>query len=255
MVTVEEVIQETPSTVTMRFPYQPSALPGQFVMIWVPGDDEIPMSLSFSEGERKGVTVKAMGTTSRHITQMKPGVLLGIRGPYGNHFDLNRRHVLIVGGGSGTAVLAPAAEAAHQQGTRIDAALGATTAAEILFEERLGAISGRLEVSTDDGTAGAKGYVTNLVGPMLETGDFDAVWTCGPEIMMSKVLAAARKRDVPVFGSMERWMKCGINLCDACSLGPYHVCTDGPVFPHTVLESVPDFGRTKLTMAGVRVPA
>ena len=72
---------ETPSTVTLRVDVPWVAQPGQYVMVWVPGDDELPMSLSYG-GPRAGVTVKTMGATSRHIQRLAVGDLVGIRGPY-----------------------------------------------------------------------------------------------------------------------------------------------------------------------------
>ncbi len=250
---VSERIVETPSTVTLRFRYTPAASPGQFVMIWLPGDDELPMSLSYT-GEPKGVTIKAMGATTRAALSVQKGDLVGIRGPYGNHFDLTPRRILLVGGGSGTAVLAPAAEAAARAGSTVVAALGATTAAELLFVDRARAFSNRVEVATDDGTQGHHGYVTDVSQRLLREDSFDAVWTCGPEIMMRKVIAASEARHVPVYCSMERQMKCALGMCDACALGPYHVCSDGPVFPAERLTPLPEFGRTKRDSSGRRVP-
>ncbi|MCI4348123.1 MAG: dihydroorotate dehydrogenase electron transfer subunit, partial [Thermoplasmata archaeon] len=89
---------------------------------------------------------------------------------------------------------------------------------------------------------------------LLAEQSFDAVWTCGPEVMMQKVISAAVAREVPVFCSMERQMKCSMGMCDACALGPYHVCTDGPVFPSHRLTVLPEFGRTKRDSSGRRVP-
>lgn len=250
---VSERVVETPSTVTLRFSYAASAAPGQFVMIWIPGDDELPMSLSYT-GEPKGVTIKAMGSTSRGTLSLPVGSLVGVRGPYGNRFDLSPRRILLVGGGSGTAVLAPAAEAAAERGSHLVAALGATTARELLFEERLQKVSDSIEVATDDGSRGYRGYITDVAQRLLVERPFDAVWTCGPEVMMRKVIDAAEDRGVPVFCSMERQMKCAMGMCDACALGPYHVCTDGPVFPAAKLAVLPEFGRTKRDSSGRKVP-
>jgi dihydroorotate dehydrogenase electron transfer subunit len=222
-------------------------------MIWIPGDDELPMSLSYT-GEPKGVTIKAMGATSRRVLSMRAGTRVGIRGPYGNRFDLSPKDILLVGGGSGTAVLAPAAEAAVNRGSHVVSALGATTGAELLFVERMMKISDTVEVSTDDGSRGHHGYVTDLSRRLLSERPFDAVWTCGPEVMMKKVIAAADEHRVPVFCSMERQMKCALGMCDACAIGPYHVCVDGPVFPAHFLMQIPEFGRTKRDSSGRRVP-
>jgi dihydroorotate dehydrogenase electron transfer subunit len=254
--TVVEVTQrvlETPSTVTLRFPYAPASEPGQFVMVWFPGDDELPMSLSYTDGVSKGITVKGMGVTSRNVQRIQAGNQIGIRGPYGNRFDLSPRRVLVVGGGSGSAVLAPAAELAAARGTRLTVALGATQASELLFRDRFERMGARVEVATDDGSEGTKGYVTTLAEQLLSTEPFDAVWTCGPEVMMQKVAIAAGTPGVPVFCSVERHMKCALGMCDACALGPVHVCVDGPAFPAERLLPLPEFARSHRDPSGRRV--
>lgn len=252
IVPILERVEETPSTVTLRFDHPMTAAPGQFVMVWVPGDDELPMSLSYTEG-RKGVTIKRMGDTSGRIQSLREGDLIGIRGPYGSRFDVAAGHVLVVGGGSGTAVLAPAAEAAVARGGRATIALGATTSSELLFARRLERSSKDVHLATDDGTIGHRGYVTDVAARLLAREPFDAVWTCGPEVMMRKVCDAAGSANVPVFCSVERHMKCALGLCDACALGPYHVCTDGPVFPSGRLTALPEFGRSHRDASGRRV--
>lgn len=254
IVRVSERVQETPSTVTLRFSYEAAAGPGQFVMVWVPGDDELPMSLSYTSGPSKGITVKAMGDTSRRIQGIGAGTPLGIRGPYGNRFDLTPRHVLVVAGGSGAAVLAPAAEAAHALGRSVEVALGATRSTELLFRDRFAAMGAQVNVATDDGSEGEHGFVTKVADRLLGSKSFDVVWTCGPEIMMRKVVDSASVHGVPTFCSMERHMKCALGMCDACALGPYHVCVDGPVFPSDRLLPLPDFGRFHRDPSGRRVP-
>jgi dihydroorotate dehydrogenase electron transfer subunit len=251
--TVTDTVVETPSTVTLRFPYAPAAEPGQFVMVWLPGDDELPMSLSYTDGPSKGVTIKAMGDTSRRVLSLRAGTSIGIRGPYGNRFDLSPRRVLVVGGGSGTAVLAPAVERALRLGARVTVALGATRSPELLFRDRLRLAGARVEVATDDGSEGIRGFVTGVAANLLDEEPFDAVWTCGPEIMMGKVITAAQPKGVPVFCSVERHMKCALGMCDACALGPYHVCIDGPVFPADRLTSTEDFSRFHRDPSGRRV--
>jgi dihydroorotate dehydrogenase electron transfer subunit len=251
---VSERVQETPSTVTLRFPYSPPADPGQFVMVWVPGEDELPMSLSFTDGAAKGITVKGMGDTSRRFQEIQVGDPLGFRGPYGNRFDLTPPRILVVGGGSGAAVLAPAAERARQRGASVAVALGATTRAELLFRERFERMGASVAVATDDGSEGARGFVTPVAEQLLAAQPFDAVWTCGPEVMMEKVAALGERRGVPVYCSVERHMKCALGMCDACALGRFHVCTDGPVFPAEALRATGEFGRFHRDPSGRRRP-
>lgn len=247
---------ETPSTVTLRFEYPPVAAPGQFVMVWMPGDDELPMSLSYTEGSLKGVTIKAMGDTSRRILDIAEGTQVGIRGPYGHTFDVSARRVLVVSGGSGGAVLAPAAEAARARGGSVTVALGATTEKELLFRERFSRLAdGGLSIATDDGSVGHHGYVTDVAAKLLEDRPFDALWTCGPEVMMVKLVRLCAQRQVPIFCSVEREMKCAVGMCDACAFGPYHVCLEGPVFSTEMLSRVEDFGVFKRDPSGRRVRA
>jgi dihydroorotate dehydrogenase electron transfer subunit len=253
VVEVTDRVLETPSTVTLRFPYGSPCEPGQFVMVWFPGDDELPMSLSYTKGESKGVTIKAMGATSRNVHAIRTGDRIGIRGPYGNRFDRSPRRVLVVGGGSGSAVLAPAAELAASTGTRLTVALGATQAAELLFRDRFERMGAKVEVATDDGSEGTHGYVTTVAERLLSSEPFDVVWTCGPEVMMQKVALAARGPGVPVFCSVERHMKCALGMCDACALGPLHVCVDGPVFAADRLLPLPEFARSHRDASGRRV--
>jgi len=254
IVRLRDTVEETPTTVTLRFPFEPDALPGQFVMLWIPGDDELPMSLSYTDGPSKGVTVKAMGGTSRGILALRRGATVGVRGPYGHAFDLSPRRILIVAGGSGAAVLAPAAELAARRGGQIAVALGATTRAELLFADRFRAMGAEVVVATDDGSAGERGFVTGPAARLLGERRFDAVWTCGPEVMMVKVAESARGRGVPTVCSVERHMKCALGMCDACALGPYHVCTDGPVFDAEKLFAETEFGRFHRDASGRRLP-
>lgn len=223
-------------------------------MVWLPGDDELPMSVSYLDGPSKGLTIKAMGETTRRVLAIQPGEPIGLRGPYGNRFDLSPRRLLIVAGGSGAAVLAPGAERIRQRGASVTVALGATTAAELLFRDRFRAIGARVEVATDDGSEGARGFVTGVASQLVAEEPFDAIWTCGPEVMMQKVAAAGADRHIPVFCSVERHMKCALGMCDACALGPWHVCVDGPVFEASRLAGLPEFGRSHRDASGRRRP-
>jgi len=254
VVRITERVRETPSTVTLRFDYPAPIDPGQFLMVWIPGDDELPMSVSYTQGASKGLTIKSMGATTRRLLSIETGSQIGLRGPYGNRFDSSAREVLVVAGGSGAAVLAPAAEGAVHRGGRVTVALGATTRNELLFRERFAGMGARVEVATDDGTEGTRGFVTGVADRLLADGSFTAVWTCGPEVMMRKVAASGSARGIPVYCAVERHMKCALGMCDACALGPLHVCTDGPVFEASRLTSLPEFGAFHRDASGRRRP-
>jgi dihydroorotate dehydrogenase electron transfer subunit len=138
---------------------------------------------------------------------------------------------------------------------QVELAVGARTAEELLFIDRLADVSGRpVHVATDDGTAGHHGFVTDLARRVLEDGGADRVYTCGPEVMMRKVAEACWRQEVPFQASLERYMKCGVGLCDACAAGHLLVCRDGPVFDGDDLRDVPDFGAFRRGPSGERAP-
>lgn len=241
-VAITEVVAETPTIRTFYFDRDFSFVPGQFVMVWVPGVDEIPMALSSG----RSITVQLAGDATRVMFSLSPGDLLGIRGPFGNSFPQGGK-ALAVAGGVGAAPLLPLALA----GAVETFFLGARTASELLFERQLNEMT-RLVTATDDGTAGHHGFVTGLLEDLH---DFDRICVCGPEAMMHAVL---RRLDVDGiafkgFFSLHRYMKCGVGLCGSCCIDPTgsRVCTDGPVFSgETLLGS--EFGRYSRDASGGR---
>jgi len=131
---------------------------------------------------------------------------------------------------------------------------GARTKADLACLSRVRA-AGPVHVSTDDGSEGFHGFVSDLAAKLLHEERFDMVLTCGPEVMMKKVVDAANARRVPVQASLERYMKCGIGICDACAFDDKLVCYDGPVFGGEELAKSQDFGRWRRDISGRRVKA
>lgn len=246
---------ETPTQCTIVMDWVPEAQPGQFVMVWLPGVDEVPMGFS-SIYPSAAITIQRMGEATRALCALGPGDKVGVRGPFGKGFQiLEDKRCLLVGGGNGVAPLVPLAEALVAKGCRVDTAVGARTREELLFIDRLAGITGvPPEVATDDGSEGHHGFVSNLAGELMVEFRPDAIYTCGPELMMRKVADACWERSIPFQASLERYMKCGIGLCDACACGRYLVCRDGPVLSDEQLRGVPDFGSFKRGPSGAKVP-
>ncbi len=254
VVPLEDVVAESPDTKTYRFRAALAARPGQFVMVWIPRHDEVPMALSYL-GDVQGITVRAYGDATRALAaEARKGYRIGVRGPYGKPFAIEGRRVLAVAGGVGVASVIAAIEAYAAAGAHIETALGARTKAELTFLERLRR-AGPVHVSTDDGSEGFHGFVSEVAAKRLAEDPFDMVLTCGPEVMMKKVVDAANARGVPVQASLERYMKCGIGICDACAFDDQLVCVDGPVFRGDVLAASEDFGRWRRNISGQRVKA
>ncbi len=239
--------------------------PGQFVMVWIPGVDEKPYTVSHHSPERFGITVEAKGIFSKKAVNLEPGDKIGIRGPFGNGFNTGTGHrrVAIVAGGCGMAPLAPLVEKLERQDDPdILLIQGARSQSYLLYPDRF---TTRVQVCTDDGSAGYHGVVTDILEerindliPVKNTEDdrscLDMVYTCGPEIMMAKVFDICEARGIPCQVSLERYMRCGFGVCGACVCGSSVVCKDGPVFGSVALRTMADFNARALLKTGKPVP-
>ena len=252
MLSISEHVDDAPAVKTIRFDESMVAAPGQFVMVWVPGVDEFPMSVSYA-GERFGFTYQILGDGTKALSAKRTGEILGVRGPYGHGFSIRGKRLLMVAGGLGMAPIAPFVEQAVEHKASVDLVIGAKSAANLLFEKRAVAAGARVHIATDDGTKGVKGFASDLAEALVKKEKFDAVYTCGPEPMIVKVLGIASARGIPVQASLERLMKCGIGICDSCAIDGRHVCRDGPVFSDNDLRSLTDLGRAKLDASGRKV--
>lgn len=250
---VRDHVRETPLMRTIRFAEKLDAEPGQFVMVWTPGIDEFPMSVSYA-GNRFGITYQIVGDGTKALAATRTGERIGIRGPYGRGFALRGRKALLVAGGAGMAPIAPLLEIAARKKISVDLVLGARTKEELLFERRAARAGAKIHISTDDGTKGFKGLATELADRVLSQRRFDGVYVCGPEKMAAKMMNLATRKRVPMQASLERVMKCGIGICDSCALDGMHVCKDGPVFSLKELRGFEEFGKTKLDQSGRKVP-
>ncbi len=253
MYAIREHLDETRNIKTIRFDGDMTGAGGQFVMVWVPGVDEFPMSLSYS-GERFGITYQILGDGTKALAATKPGHKIGIRGPYGKGFGVRGKRLLAVGGGAGMAPLGLFVEDALSHKASVDVVVGARTASDLLFEVRCRKAGAGVFISTDDGSKGFKGLATELAKDLLSKRSYDAVYACGPEKMLVRLMNLARQSSVPLQASLERYMKCGIGICDSCALDGKHVCRDGPVFSDEQLRSFEELGMTKLDAAGRKTP-
>lgn len=251
VVTIDEVVQETKDVYTLRFRCDGYFLSGQFLMVWIPGVDEVPMSLSYI-GDRKGITVKRVGEASRALCSLQPGDQLGVRGPLGQGFAVSETKTLCIGGGVGVATLMPAVTSFKDR-RLVDMAIGAPTIEELLFEDRAKANCRKVFISTDDGTKGFHGTVVDMVAPLLETEGYQMVLGCGPEMMLQALNGLCRSAGINCQLSLERYMKCGAGLCGSCAIDGIRVCADGPVFWGNELSDLSEFGRFKRDQSGRKI--
>ncbi len=251
------MVDETPTVRTLVFSddVMSAARPGQFAMVWVPGVGELPMSVMVSGGDGEAAfTVRRHGEASTGLFNTAAGQQIGVRGPYGNSFDLREGRLLLVGGGTGLVPLMRLL-ASVRPDDEVTVLIGARTRDEVFFE---GLANGLLEgnahsviVATDDGSYGERGRVTDVALGLVDGRRFDGVYTCGPEKMMYKAVKAAHSRGLFVQASLERVMKCGVGMCGSCCTGSDLVCRDGTVFDGDHLLSNPEFGRSHRNKAGI----
>src|SRR5512135_1732721 len=167
-ISIKQVIPENPYTKTFVLDAAiPQAIPGQFVMLWIPGLDEKPFAIVARDPLT--LTIAAVGPFSRALHGMQPGDRVGWRGPFGRGFDLTGTgEALLIGGGYGVAALYFAAEELHKRRVPVTLAVGGRTAQDLLFQERAHSLGIRFEVATEDGSQGTRGFVTDAVREMIE---------------------------------------------------------------------------------------
>ncbi len=244
--TIQGITEYSPSIRVYHLDHRFSFIPGQFIMVWIPGVDEVPMALS----SESSITVQRVGDATAALFGYSAGDKIGLRGPFGNGFTVQGR-VLAVAGGIGVAPLFPLARTG-QVDTFL---LGARSSDELLFTDELSACTD-LHIATDDGSAGRSGYVVPLMDS-FDIPSYDHICVCGPELMMRSILQLLDANGIADRGqfSLHRYLKCGMGICGSCSMDPdgLRVCTDGPVFRGDILlES--EFGHYTRDASGRRKP-
>jgi dihydroorotate dehydrogenase electron transfer subunit len=232
------------------------ASPGQFIMVWIPGIDEIPLSISrINKKDLSSITVKKIGDATTALHSLKLGDAIGIRGPYGRGFRLTEGQSIIVGGGIGMAPLVPLFEKLAKGKNKLSVVIGAKKKEELLFidqmKSRISKRNVELYISTEDGSEGRKGFATDLAEEILKKQKTDMVYTCGPEEMINTMLLLSNEYKVQLQASLERFMRCAIGICGSCMIGKLRVCKDGPVFSNIQLEETGyEFGLPRRDASG-----
>jgi dihydroorotate dehydrogenase electron transfer subunit len=235
---IQEVRSEAPLIRTFRLDRQLDPAPGQYVMVWVRGVDEVPMSFSGPDT----VTVQSVGEATQALFRSGAGSSIGLRGPLGKGFVLRGEKILLVGGGVGTAPLAFLGEQARGAGLEVTSLLGFRSSEDLIFQGRFKALGDTI-ITTDDGSVGIPGRVARgLKG--LELDEFSQIYLCGPELMMWDIISRCKDRANKIQACINRYFKCALGVCGSCCLDPegLRVCVEGPVvMADRLLES--EFGR------------
>ena len=258
-----EILKTTDETPNIRtFELKPERevpfLAGQFIELTVPGFGEAPFTPSSSQFKRDTIemTIMKVGRATGALFGMKAGDRVGIRGPYGNRYPLEKfegRDIYIVGGGVGLAPLRALFLAlTHEidKYRRIFLRYGARTSADIVYKhlipewEKMDKVDVDLSVDVTDRKWIRKvGVVTCLMDEIPCDPSTSIAVVCGPPIMMKFVnmkLLDAGFRGENIYLSMETNMSCGLGQCGHCKFGPFFSCKDGPVFTWDQIKDIPD---------------
>lgn len=260
-VVIEQIIFETPTVKTFVFKDKISsnARPGQFLMVWIPRTEELPMSVMVCDRkEHAAITIRKLGFGSSALFDKRVGDVIGIRGPYGNQFKIGKdtKKVLLIGGGTGLVPLLRLATMLNVAKVDTTIIIGARSKQEVFFEKKahdlLDKTKHKVIISTEDGSYGIKGNATDAMLFIIKKETFDTVYTCGPELMMKKVFDIGSANALSVQASLERYMKCGIGICASCCIGDRLVCKDGTVFNEKQLSVMSEFGKIYRDKSGRR---
>jgi ferredoxin--NADP+ reductase len=213
---------------------------GQFVILRVHERGErIPITIADSSPERGDITivVQGIGKTTRLMNCLGPGdALLDVVGPLGKPSEVeNFGTACVIGGGVGAAIAYPTAVALKRAGNRVISILGGRTRALVVLEDELRAASDALYVTTDDGSYGEKGLVTDRLSALIAGGErIDYVLAIGPIPMMRAVAEATRPHAIKTIVSLNSVMVDGTGMCGGCRVAvdgrSQFACVDGPEF-------------------------
>jgi dihydroorotate dehydrogenase electron transfer subunit len=243
--TVKAVERISPKHVLIRLTDDkplPEMVPGQFVEVRVDGSPTTflrrPISINFVDNQQNELwlMVAMVGDGTKALGKLQKGDKLNCVLPLGNGFSFQSDGIashkaLLVGGGVGVAPLLYLGAQMKEQGMEPTFLLGARTASDLLMLDEFKKY-GRVCVTTEDGSEGEKGFVTNH--SLLQQEHFDMIYTCGPTPMMKAVARYAKEKGIACEASLENLMACGLGACLCCvektTEGNLCVCKDGPVF-------------------------
>ena len=216
------------------------AAPGQFVILRIDEKGErVPFTIADFDKEKGTITViiQAVGKTTRDLSKLNEGdTILDFAGPLGMPTPLEGlKKVAVIGGGLGTAIAYPQAKKLKDLGAEVTAISGFRSKEYIILDNEMNAVSDKLIITTDDGSNGVKGFVTDRLREELEAGEkFDEVIAIGPLVMMRAVCNLTKEYDIPTTVSMNPVMIDGTGMCGGCRVivdgETKFACVDGPDF-------------------------
>jgi sulfhydrogenase subunit gamma (sulfur reductase) len=260
---IARIEQETPDTRTYfleadKIEWRRDYLPGQFVELSVFGAGEAPFCLcqSSTRADFIEVTVRRTGSLTERLHAFETGDVVGLRGPFGNHFPYERargKDLIFVGGGIGLPPLRSLINYVLDRRAdygEVRVLYGARTPADRVYKKELASWAGsdRLTLletvdTADETWTGNVGVVTNLVRELEVDPSSTMAFTCGPPIMLKFVVAELQGLGLEnrnIVTTLERYMKCGVGKCGHCCVGQQYICVDGPVYNYEQIAHLPE---------------
>ena len=257
---IDERTQESSSIFTLRLQYEDTGMqdafefvPGQFNMVTLFGVGEIPISIVNDplDSHFFDHTIRVVGRVSEGMSKLQPGDRIGIRGPFGRGWPMERikgQDVVLITGGLGCAPLVSVIRyllRRREDYGHIHILQGVKHSDDLIWREQYDEWAKVRDVHimlaadvASKGWTGQQGMVTELIDQIALRTQRTVVLLCGPELMMLAAVATLREQGIPdshIWFSMERNMQCGIGQCGHCQIGPKFVCRDGPVFCYSEL--------------------
>ncbi|HOQ07653.1 MAG TPA: sulfide/dihydroorotate dehydrogenase-like FAD/NAD-binding protein [Clostridiales bacterium] len=237
----KEVLNPVVKLMEVEAPYVArKAEPGQFIILRINEEGErIPLTIADYDREKGTVTIifQEVGKTTSMLGRLEEGDhILDFAGPLGKPSHLEGvRKAVVIGGGLGTAIAYPQAKKLHELGAEVDVITGFRNSSLILLENELRQVSSRLFITTDDGSNGNKGFVTDVLKKLLDEGNrYDLAIAIGPLIMMKMVSLLTKEYGIKTIVSMNPVMIDGTGMCGGCRVtvgGKIRfACVDGPDF-------------------------
>jgi ferredoxin--NADP+ reductase len=237
----KEVLNEQVKLLEIDAPYVArKAEPGQFIILRVDEEGErIPLTIADYDREKGTVTIifQEVGATTKILGSMNAGdSLVDFVGPLGNasHFE-GVKKACVIGGGLGSAIAYPQAKKLHSMGVEVHVITGFRNKDLVILEKEMAQVSDKLVVTTDDGSNGTKGFVSDILKKLIEEGNtYDVVIAIGPPIMMKVVCDVTRPHNIKTIVSLNPIMIDGTGMCGGCRVTvggeTKFACVDGPDF-------------------------
>lgn len=220
--------------------------PGQFVILRLHEKGErIPLTIADTDLNKGTVTivVQSAGKTTMQLNQdfSEGDEIHDLAGPLGNPSEIDYYgNVVVIGGGVGIALIYPIAKALQEAGNHVISIIGSQSADKLFYQNKIGQVSDEVIVTTDDGSAGRKGFTSDAFGDVLETEDIDKSWAIGPVMMMKVCQEVAEEHDTELIVSLNTIMVDGTGMCGGCRVEVNEeakfACVDGPEFKGSAVD-------------------